>query len=412
MKKMKVAFLTYGTSPVPATKGGAVENLIEDLLDENENKHNFEFSVLSIYEERAYEKARKYKNSKFHFVRCPHFIDVLDKFVYRISKNILNKSNLISYRYIFRRLYVMSRYPKILLENDFDRIVIVTNSTLFFVLKNKKVARKYSNKIIYYLHNEVRSLFRCEKEVASIRTLIGISDFVNKSFRKLVSTLRDEQCFVLKNGVDTKRFSTRDEKKIENYRKKFGITKEDFVVVFAGRLVDEKGALETIKAVKACNDHDIKLLIVGASFYSSDVVDNYTLKLQTEAEDIKDRIIFTGYIDYEDMPSIYHLGNMAVLPSMWDEPAGMTMVEAVVSGLPLVTTNSGGIPEYIPKELGDILERNSLLVENIVKCISKEKNDKHLGIQKNRGLSVIIDELKLEKYYNNFSKILLEENET
>ena len=33
---MKIAFITDGKSPVPATKGGAVENLIEDLLDENE----------------------------------------------------------------------------------------------------------------------------------------------------------------------------------------------------------------------------------------------------------------------------------------------------------------------------------------------------------------------------------------
>ena len=33
MKTMKVAFLTVGISPVPATKGGAVENLVEDLLD-------------------------------------------------------------------------------------------------------------------------------------------------------------------------------------------------------------------------------------------------------------------------------------------------------------------------------------------------------------------------------------------
>ena len=38
MERMKIAFLTNGTSPVPATKGGAVENLIEDLLDENEKK--------------------------------------------------------------------------------------------------------------------------------------------------------------------------------------------------------------------------------------------------------------------------------------------------------------------------------------------------------------------------------------
>lgn len=56
--KMKVAFLTVGTSPVPATKGGAVENLIEDLLDENELYHNFDFSVLSLYEQDAEVKSK------------------------------------------------------------------------------------------------------------------------------------------------------------------------------------------------------------------------------------------------------------------------------------------------------------------------------------------------------------------
>lgn len=355
---MKVAFLTYGTSPVPATKGGAVENLIEDLLDENEKYHNLDFSVLSIYEEKAEEKSKQYKYTDFHFVKCPAFIESLDKFVYWIAKNILKKKNLISYRFIFRRLYVMSNYPKILLKNDFDRVIVVTNSTLFLVFKNKRVAEKYKNKVIYYLHNEVRSLFKCEKEVASIRSLIGISQFVNTSFRKLVPSLRDDQCYVLKNGIDTKKFTYRDEQKISEYRKKFGLRDSDFVAIFAGRLVDEKGALETIKAVKACSDENIKLLIVGSGFYSSDVVDDYTLQLQKDAVPIKDQIIFTDYIDYDDMPSIYHLGNVAVLPSMWDEPAGMTMVEAVVSGLPLITTNSGGIPEYIPEGLAIILNRD------------------------------------------------------
>ena len=64
------------------------------------------------------------------------------------------------------------------------------------------------------------------------------------------------------------------------------------------------------------------------------------------------------------MPSIYQLGNIAVLPSMWEEPAGMTMVEAVVSGLPLITTNSGGIPEYISDDVAVLLDRDENLVDN------------------------------------------------
>lgn len=256
MERMKVAFLTNGTSPVPATKGGAVENLIEDLLDENEKRHGFDFTVFSLYEEKAKQQSKKYKNTNFYFVNPPKMIDCLDKGIYCIAKKMLKKKNLISYRYILRRLYVMSRFPKILLENNFDRLVLVTNSTLFFVLKDKKVAQKYGNKTIYYLHNEVRSLFGCEKEAASIRCLIGISEFVNDSFRKQVPALKKEQCYVLKNGIDTVKFTTRDERKIKEYKNKYGITEKDFVVVFAGRLVDEKGALETIRAIKSCNDSE------------------------------------------------------------------------------------------------------------------------------------------------------------
>ena len=405
---MKVAFLTVGTFPVPATKGGAVENLIEDLLDQNEAASYFEFTVLSLYEERAWEKSKKYKNSNFYFFKCPKIIKWLDKRVYWIAKNVLKKRNLISYRYILQRLYVMSKYPRVLLDNDYDRIILVTNSTLFFVLKNKKVAKKYKGKVIYYLHNEVRSLFRCEKEASSIRSLIGISKYVNFSFRKKVSSLKDEQCYVLKNGVDIQKFMNKDEKKIEHYRNKFGISVDDFVVIFAGRLVDEKGALETIKAVKNCEDEAIKLLIVGSGFYSGDVIDDYTLELEREAKDIGNRVIFTGYIDYEDMASIYHLGSVAVLPSMWEEPAGMTMVEAVVSGLPLITTNSGGVPEYIPSNASIILNRDKYLVDNIRKEIMMIKDNprKFDGmIQNGKQLA---DEYNLNNYYHNFVSILTE----
>ena len=79
---MKVAFLTNGTSPVPATKGGAVENLIEDLLDENEKRHGFDFTVFSLYEEKAKQQSKKYKNTNFYFVNPPKMIDCLDKGIY------------------------------------------------------------------------------------------------------------------------------------------------------------------------------------------------------------------------------------------------------------------------------------------------------------------------------------------
>ena len=53
--KMKLAMITSGFLPVPATKGGAVENLIENFLRMNEEYEDYEITVFSIYDEKAKE---------------------------------------------------------------------------------------------------------------------------------------------------------------------------------------------------------------------------------------------------------------------------------------------------------------------------------------------------------------------
>lgn len=105
------------------------------------------------------------------------------------------------------------------------------------------------------------------------------------------------------------------------------------------------------------------------------------------------------------MPSIYQLGDVAVLPSMWDEPAGMTMVEAVVSGLPLITTNSGGIPEYIPNDLAILLDRDDSLIRNISESILEIKKCKLVSSCDCNGYKEFVKNVSLKKYYNQFVDI-------
>lgn len=403
---MKVVFLMPGTSPLPATKGGAVENLIEELLNENEHSKQFEFTVFNVYEQEAQKLALHYKHTHFEMIKYPFFIEWADKLIYFIATRILKRNNVISYRYILRRLYVMSKYPSLLLKKDFDKVVVVTNSTLFGIFKNKKVARKYKDKVIFYLHNEVRSLFRCEEEVEAIRALIGISQFVNNSFLQKVPQLREKPTYVLKNCIDTDRFKEIDEVEIACLREKYKISSEDKVIIFAGRIVKEKGALEVIEAVKRVKTDNVKLLIVGGGFYASDVVDQYSVKLREASEEIKEKIIFTGYVNYDDMPLIYKLGDVAVLPSIWDEPAGMTMIEAAISGIPLITTRSGGISEYVSDEIAFVFERDEKLVENIADavdyCLS---NPDKIKMRLKKGIA-LKNELNQHNFYQNFTDIL------
>ena len=62
---MKIAVITSGFLPVPPSKGGAVENLLYNLIKENEVNEKFEFEIFSIYNEEASKIAKEYKKTKF-----------------------------------------------------------------------------------------------------------------------------------------------------------------------------------------------------------------------------------------------------------------------------------------------------------------------------------------------------------
>ena len=94
--KLKVAIITSGYLPVPASKGGAVENLIQNILDENEKNEKLQIIIYSIEDKDAIKLAEeKYKKSKFIFLKTNSIIKFIDKFIFWIAKYILKKCNVI-----------------------------------------------------------------------------------------------------------------------------------------------------------------------------------------------------------------------------------------------------------------------------------------------------------------------------
>ena len=72
---MKIAIITSGYMPVPATKGGAVETLVENILYEKEKRvDNNEFYIFTDFDIKAKQKSEKYKKSKFIWIKTPSTI--------------------------------------------------------------------------------------------------------------------------------------------------------------------------------------------------------------------------------------------------------------------------------------------------------------------------------------------------
>ena len=113
---------------------------------------------------------------------------------------------------------------------------------------------------------------------------------------------------------------------------------------------------------------NIKLMIIGGTFYGNASDENdFVRTLKDKAKYLENRIVFTGFVPYKEMPDYLQLADIAVLPSMWDEPFGLTIAEALAAGVPLITTRCGGIPE-ICEGVAIIVERTDI-VNNLATAI-------------------------------------------
>lgn len=405
---MKLAVITSGFLPVPASKGGAVETLLMNLLLENEGETDLEFNIFSIYDEKAIEDSKKYRKANFIFIKPLKIIEKIDKIVFLIAKNILKKSNSQSYRFIFQRLYFLNKISQNLKKNDYDKVLLENHPTQYLALKWRKNYKKYQNRYYYHCHNEFVGTYGCEFIIKNTKKMICVSNFIKSSLEKKLEIDKDK-CVVLRNGIDTKKFSiTIDEIEKQKIKKKYNINDDDKILLFTGRLVKEKGIKELLEALSKVQIKNLKLLVVGSSLNNINVKTKYEIEIEELVKKINKNVIFTGFVEYKEIYKLYAIADIAVLPSIWDDPAPLTIIESMAAGLPIITTNSGGIPEYAKNGCAVILKRDENMIYNLKNAIIDLLNHK----EKRKKMSEISKEntetLTLNNYYFNFLKIIKE----
>ena len=129
--------------------------------------------------------------------------------------------------------------------------------------------------------------------------------------------------------------------------------------------------MELIDAMILLKDHpQIKLLVIGSSFYgNADNKNEFFKKLKKRAENLNDRIIFTGFVPYDQMPQYISMADIAVIPSVWDDPFPTTVLEAQAMGLPVISTHRGGIPEEVTNETAILLDTDEHFFNNLATAI-------------------------------------------
>lgn len=183
-----------------------------------------------------------------------------------------------------------------------------------------------------------RTLFRrnTDSGVSYARAMV-ISEGLKEKL--LHAGVRAEALRVIHQGVDTSLFQMKKNK---------AVPRKAFRLLYTGQLHEYKGVHTILEAMALLRNEKptFTLTIVG------DGDKAYIRKLQRLAASLglEKSVEFAGKKQREALPEIYQAHDIFIFPSIWKEPFGLTHLEAMACGLPLVATTEGGTGEFLLHE--------------------------------------------------------------
>lgn len=215
------------------------------------------------------------------------------------------------------------------------------------------VFHSYFNKVKTNLYKQI------EKRMAKKSdAIIVISKEQHKELVHELGVVPEDKAHIIKLGFDLSRFQENLVSKKESFRKKYELDSEEIVVGIIGRLTAIKNHdlfIEAANRASQMTDKKVKFLIIG------DGEDR--ARLEQLVQDKKQlnpklEILFTSWIKEID----WALAGLDVVAlSSFNEGTPVSLIEAQAAGVPVLTTNVGGVVDVVnDNETGFIVPKNDL----------------------------------------------------
>ena len=275
-------------------------------------------------------------------------------------------------------------------------VVHITNFSQFV-----PIIRAFNPGIKIVLHMQCEWLTQLdrtmiEKRLQQVDLVVSCSAYITEKIQRRFPRFAN-RCQTVFNGVDVNYFV--DQRK--QHKKEKNDTKN---ILFVGRVSPEKGAHILLKAFQQVVKHfsQVKLEIVGPvaaapvefiiALDGEDKVQDlvayyddggYFQQLQDKLSgDMKRRVVFPGAVPHSELINYYQNASVFVFPSVWNEPFGIPVVEAMASGVPVVSTRGGGIVETVDDGItGLLVERGNAqaLAEATLSLLQDENLRESMG---------------------------------
>jgi glycosyltransferase involved in cell wall biosynthesis len=328
---------------------------------------------------------------------------------YKLLPDKLNKTIDLFCDKFFQKILHSARYMPGLINELRNKDIINVDFNYAYTLQAIKAKIKFGKKIIVrFSHNIPSFICDCQNNYFSkVDVFFAISKRAKETL--MLEGVDENKIEIIPHGVDLGKFKPRP--KNRELMKSLNIKDKEIIILFVGSMEKIKGVqflmLAANKLLKdnEMKDKSIRFLLVGGG------TEKKKMQYLTQNLEIKKSIEFMPSVSYEQIPYIYNLADIFVLPSVptenTQEKFGMVLIESMASGVPVISTYCGAIPEVIGAagilvQPADILS----LYSSLKKLVLDEQLRKNLA---KKGLDQVSQKYdnkliswKIKKIYDNF----------
>ena len=343
MTKKSLAIVVPEMLPVPPVKGGAVEHWVHEV-SQRLDQAKFEITIVSRPAEVTGVENVQYLNIAW---------TKTERFFYKMKEKVSWRNPL---RFVAKLQNVFSYGLRVAkLVRGFDVVVIHNEPNfLFFIQKNPQQT------LILHMHNAhlgiaiFRPFYR--RALKKVDKVICVSDYIRRHALQYFPEYADKFTVVF-NATDPEVFKPYGDEAISHLKGIVTIEADKTYLLYVGRLTEIKGVHVLIKAFITINAQlpNTRLIIAGSSFFGGAAKTDYEQRLIELAKPVSHAIIFTGYMPHEKLKYLYSSTDVVVFPSVWQEPFGLVILEAMASGTCLISAAVGGVPEIVKNGVNGLL---------------------------------------------------------
>ncbi len=175
-------------------------------------------------------------------------------------------------------------------------------------------------------------------------------------------------------------------------RRSYGVADTDVVIVMAARAEVWKGHQVLLEAcARLAERPGWACWLAGSAQLPSEVAHLDSLRRTVAAHGLTGRVSFLG--EREDMPAVLAASDVYCQPNLEPEPFGLSLVEAMYAGLPVVTTAAGGALEIVDGTCGDLLEAGDVagVAEALRRLIDDRARRERMGVAGRRRAGELCD---------------------